>query len=88
VAGRATIEPPSDGIIRQPSWGRLGLEILTDLVGWIVVFVILQAVGVAALQKVTGTSLVAELFIVLVLFFVVTVAVRVGFIVLARRTVH
>jgi hypothetical protein len=64
----------------------LGLEIVTDLVGWIAVFAILQVVGVKALQRITGPSLIWELFLVLVLFFLVTVVVRVAFIALARRT--
>jgi hypothetical protein len=81
-------QPSSDGRIRQPSWGRLGLEVITDLVGWVVVFGVLQAIGTAALQKVTGPSLVWELLLVLVLFFAVTLVVRVGFILLARRTVR
>jgi hypothetical protein len=79
------MENPSDGVIRQPSWGRLGLEIITDLVGWLAVFAILQAIGVKALQKITGPSLVWELFLVLILFFIVTVVVRVFFILMARR---
>jgi hypothetical protein len=80
-------EPSSDGRIRQPSWGRLGLEVITDLFGWLVVFAVLQAIGTKALQKVTGTTLLGELVIVLILFFAVTVVVRVGFILLARRTI-
>jgi hypothetical protein len=79
---------PTDGVIRQPSWGRLGLEVITDLVGWVAVFAILQAIGVSALEKITGPSLVWELLLVLILFFAVTVVVRVGFILLARRTVR
>jgi hypothetical protein len=78
--------PSSDATIRQPSWGRLGLEIVTDLIGWIAVFLILQAVGVAALQRLTGTTLIGELIVVLILFFAVTVVVRVLFLYLARRT--
>lgn len=86
MAGRAAV-PSSDGVIRQPSWGRLGLEIVTDLIGWLVVFAVLQAIGVAAIQKLTGPTLVGELLIVLLLFFAVTVLVRIGFILVARRTV-
>jgi hypothetical protein len=82
---RPTVQAPTDDRIRQPSWGRLGLEIVIDLVGWLAVFAILQAVGMSAVQKVTGSSLVVELFLVLILFFVVTVVVRVAFILLARR---
>jgi hypothetical protein len=81
-------EASSDGRIRQPSWGRLGLEVVTDLIGWVAVFAILQAVGTAALKKITGPSLVWELLFVLILFFVVTLIVRVGFIFLARRAVQ
>lgn len=81
-----TVATPSDGTYRQPSWGRLGLEIVTDLIGWVAVFVILQAVGTPALQKITGPSLIWELFFVLILFLVVTILVRVAFILLARRT--
>lgn len=78
----------SDGRIRQPSWGRLGLEILTDLLGWLVVFGVLQVIGTKALQSITGPSLIWELFLVLILFFAVTVVVRIVFIVIARRTVQ
>lgn len=78
-------EPPAGGGIRQPSWGRIGLEIVTDLIGWLVVLGLLEAIGVAALQKVTGKSLVTELLVVLLLFFAVTILVRVAFLVLARR---
>lgn len=85
---RPTTETSPDGRIRQPSWGRLGLEIVTDLLGWLVVFAVLQAIGLAAIQKVFGTSLFTELVLVLILFFAVTLAVRVGFTVLARRTIH
>ena len=84
----STPEESSDGRIRQPSWGRLGLEIVTDLVGWLVVFAVLQAIGTAAIQRVTGPSLFAELVVVLILFFAVTVVVRVAFTLLARRTIH
>jgi hypothetical protein len=87
VAGPSMVAP-SDVTIRQPSWGRLGLEVVTDLVGWLVVFAILQAVGTKALQSVTGPALVWELLLVLILFFVVTVAVRIVFILFARRTVR
>jgi hypothetical protein len=80
------VEPPPDGRIRQPSWGRLGLEVVTDLVGWVAVFAILQAVGAKGLQQITGTSLVWELFLVLILFLVVTIIVRVAFILFARRS--
>ncbi|MGC2289134.1 MAG: hypothetical protein WA688_04680 [Thermoplasmata archaeon] len=81
-----TTEASSDGRIRQPSWGRLGLEVVTDLVGWLAVFAILQAIGTKALQKITGPSLIWELLLVLILFFAVTVLVRIGFILVARRT--
>jgi hypothetical protein len=82
---RAAVDTPTDGSIRQPSWGRLGLEIVIDLVGWLAVFSILQLVGTGAIQKVTGSSLVVELFLVLILFFAVTVVVRVAFILVTRR---
>ena len=78
----------SDGRIRQPSWGRLGLEVVTDLVGWLVVFAVLQLIGTAALQRITGPTLIWELLLILILFFAVTVVVRVGFILIARRTVQ
>jgi hypothetical protein len=81
-------QAPSDGRIRQPSWGRLGLEVVTDLVGWVAVFAILQAVGTKALQQITGTSLIWELLVVFILFFSVTIIVRVAFILFARRTVR
>ncbi len=82
---RPTMEAPTDGRIRQPSWGRLGLEVITDLVGWVAVFAILQAVGTKALQKITGPTLIWELLFVLILFFAVTLVVRVVFILLAQR---
>lgn len=81
-------EASSDGRIRQPSWGRLGLEIITDLIGWVVVFGILQLIGTSALQRITGPSLIWELLLVLILFFAVTVVVRVAFTLIARRTVQ
>lgn len=81
-------EVSSDGRIRQPSWGRLGLEVVTDLVGWLVVFGVLQLIGTAALQKITGPTLIWELLLILILFFAVTVVVRIGFILIARRTVQ
>jgi hypothetical protein len=87
VAQSITETPPADGRIRQPSWGRLGLEVVTDLVGWVGVFAILQVIGTKALQRLTGPSLVWELLLVLILFFAVTVIVRVAFILLARRTI-
>ncbi len=77
---------PSDATIRTPSWGRLGLEVLTDLVGWLVVFSILQVVGTKALQRITGPALAWELLFVLILFFAVTVVVRMVFLLLARRS--
>jgi biotin transporter BioY len=82
------MEAPTDGVIRQPSWGRLGLEVLTDLVGWVVVFAILQVIGIGVLHRITGPSLVWELLLVLILFFAVTIIVRVAFILLARRATH
>lgn len=85
---RPTMASPGDGVIRQPSWGRLGLEVATDLVGWLAVFAILQAIGVSAIQKITGPSLGWELLLVLLLFFAVTVVVRAIFILLARRAPH
>lgn len=78
-------EPPPSGGVRQPSWGRLGLEIVTDLIGWLFVLGVLQAVGTAAFQKVTGTSLVVELLVILLMFFAVTVVVRIAFLMLGRR---
>jgi len=87
VAGQGSI-PSADGIIRQPSWGRLALEFIVDVIGWLVVLGILQAIGTAALHRLTGPSLFGELILVLLLFFVVTVAVRLGFIYLARRAVQ
>jgi hypothetical protein len=77
----------ADGRIRQPSWGRLGLEVITDLFGWLVVFGVLQLVGTKALQSITGPSLIWELLLVLILFFAVTVVVRVIFTLAARRTI-
>lgn len=82
------VEAPSDGRIRQPTWGRLGLEVVTDLIGWLAVFAILQVGGTAALRKITGSSFVLELFIVLILFLVVTIVVRVVFILFARRNIR
>jgi len=83
---RPQTEASIDGKIRQPSWARLGLEVLTDLVGWLVVFAVLQVVGVQSVQKVTGPTLIGELVLVLILFFAVTLVVRVVFTLLARRT--
>lgn len=88
MAQSITEIPAADGRIRQPSWGRLGLEVVTDLVGWVAVFAILQVIGTTALQRLTGPSLVWELLLVLILFFAVTVVVRVAFILLARRAVR
>lgn len=78
---------PPDGRIRPPSWGRVGLEVVTDLVGWLAVFAILQIVGTKALQRITGPALAWELLFVLILFFAVTVVVRMIFLLFARRSV-
>ncbi len=76
--------PVPGSVSTQPSWGRLGLEFVTDLVGWLIVLGVLDAVGSATLDKITK-NLFGELVLILVLFFAVTVIVRIGFIVLARR---
>ncbi len=76
--------PPPGTVSTQPSWGRLGLEFVTDLVGWLVVLGVLDAVGSTTLDKITR-NLFGELVLILVLFFIVTVVVRIGFILLARR---
>jgi hypothetical protein len=79
---------PTKGVSQQPSWGRLGLEVLTDLIGWFAVFAIVQGIGIHAFQKVAGPSLLWDLLLVLILFVIVTVVVRIAFIAFARRTAH
>lgn len=79
-------EPPSAGVVRPQSWGRLGLEVVTDVIGWLAAIAILELIGTAALDRIAGNTVVGVVVIVVVVFFAVTVIVRVGFILLARRT--
>jgi hypothetical protein len=81
-------EPIPGGGYRPPSWGRLGLEVITDVIGWLVAIAILELIGTAALDQIAGNTVVGVVVIVVVVFFAVTVIVRVGFILLARRTVR
>jgi hypothetical protein len=79
-------EPPSPGVLRPQSWGRLGLEVVTDVIGWLAAIAVLELIGTATLDRIAGNTVVGVVVIVVIAFFAVTVLVRVGFTLLARRT--
>jgi hypothetical protein len=79
-------EPPSPGVLRPSSWGRLGLEVVTDVIGWLAAIAILELIGTTALDRIARNTVVGVVVIVVIVFFAVTVIVRVGFMLLPRRT--
>lgn len=85
MAGRVA-EPIPGGGYRPPSWGRLGLEVVTDVIGWLVAVAVLELIGSSTLDRIAGNTVVGVVVLVVIVFFAVTVIVRVGFILLARRS--
>lgn len=79
------MQPSEDDVRAPPTWTSLGLEVVTDVVGWLVALAILQGIGTATIARIAHHSLVAEVLFLLVWFFLVTIVVRVVFLYARRR---
>ncbi len=60
-------------------WRDLGLEVVVDVVGWLAVLAAVGAIGENTFRSWLGGNFFAELLVLIVIFFVITLAVRIVF---------
>ncbi len=60
-------------------WRDLGLEVVVDVFGWLAVLAAVGAIGENTFRTWLGGNFFAELLVLIVIFFAITLAVRIGF---------